>query len=92
MLSGSGVAASTKSQRSAKDNEAALGVATTRLDERLLASLGKLQVTPISFEAVNDVSTGGVCCARYRPFWPWVYCFWTWNFEFSPPLSNGGPG
>jgi len=40
-----------------------LGVATTRLDERLLASLGKLQATPIRFEAVNDVPTGGVLCA-----------------------------
>lgn len=45
------------------DGEAALGVATTRLDERLLASLGKLQVAPIRFELVTDVPKGGVLCA-----------------------------
>jgi len=38
-------------------------VATTRLDERLLASLGKLEVAPIRFEAVEDVPSGGVLCA-----------------------------
>jgi len=38
-------------------------VATTRVEERLLASLGKLQVAPIRFEAVNDVPKGGVLCA-----------------------------
>jgi hypothetical protein len=38
-------------------------VATTRLDERLLASLGKLQAAPISFAAVDDVPKGGVLCA-----------------------------
>jgi hypothetical protein len=38
-------------------------VATTRLDERLLASLGKLEVAPIRFEAVADVPSGGVLCA-----------------------------
>ena len=45
------------------DEEAALGVATTRLDERLLASLGKLQAAPIRFELVTDVPKGGVLCA-----------------------------
>jgi hypothetical protein len=40
-----------------------LGVATTRLEERLLASLGKLQAAPIRFEAVQDVPGGGVLCA-----------------------------
>ena len=40
-----------------------MGVATTRLDERLLASLGKLEVAPIRFEAVADVPSGGVLCA-----------------------------
>lgn len=38
-------------------------MATTRLDERVLASLGKLQAAPIRFEAVSDVPTGGVLCA-----------------------------
>jgi len=40
-----------------------LGVATTRMEERLLASLGKLQAAPIRFEAVRDVPKGGVLCA-----------------------------
>lgn len=52
-----------KSQRSVADEQAALGVATTRLEERLLASLGKLQVASIRFEAVADVPKGGVLCA-----------------------------
>ena len=38
-------------------------MATTRLEERLLASLGKLQAAPIRFEAVSDVPKGGVLCA-----------------------------
>ena len=54
---------STQSERSVVDEEAALGVATTRLDERLLASLGKLQAAPIRFELVTDVPKGGVLCA-----------------------------
>jgi hypothetical protein len=45
------------------DEQAALGVATTRLDDRLLASLGKLQAAPVQFEAVQDVPKGGVLCA-----------------------------
>lgn len=45
------------------DEEAAWGVATTRLEERLLASLGKLQAAPIRFELVTDVPKGGVLCA-----------------------------
>lgn len=45
------------------DQQAALGVATTRLEERLLASLGQLQAAPIRFEAVADVPKGGVLCA-----------------------------
>jgi hypothetical protein len=40
-----------------------LGVATTRWEERLLASLGQLQAAPIRFEAVSDVPQGGVLCA-----------------------------
>jgi len=38
-------------------------VATTRLEERLLASLGGLQAAPVRFEAVQDVPGGGVLCA-----------------------------
>lgn len=38
-------------------------MATTRLDERLLASLGKLQAGPVEFELVSDVPKGGVLCA-----------------------------
>lgn len=38
-------------------------MATTRLEERLLASLGQLQVAPIHFERVADVPGGGVLCA-----------------------------
>jgi hypothetical protein len=38
-------------------------VATTRLDERLLASVGKLQAAPVEFELVSDVPKGGVLCA-----------------------------
>ena len=45
------------------DQQAALGVATTRLDERLLASLGQMQEASIRFESVSDVPTGGVLCA-----------------------------
>ena len=40
-----------------------MGVATTRVEERLLASLGQLQAAPIQFEAVQDVPGGGVLCA-----------------------------
>lgn len=57
------VAATSKSQRSVLDEQGALGVATTRLEERLLASLGRLQAAPIRFEAVADVPRGGVLCA-----------------------------
>ncbi len=45
------------------DQQAALGVATTRLEERLLASLGKLAAAPIRFEPATDVPQGGVLCA-----------------------------
>lgn len=45
------------------DQQAALGVATTRVEERILASLGKLQAAPIRFEAATDVPQGGVLCA-----------------------------
>jgi hypothetical protein len=38
-------------------------VAATRVEERLLASLGQLEAAPIRFEAVSDVPKGGVLCA-----------------------------
>jgi hypothetical protein len=56
-------AASTKSERSVVDQQAALGVATTRMEERILASLGRLQGAPIRFEPAEDVPQGGVLCA-----------------------------
>jgi len=55
--------ASTKSERSVVDGQAALGVATWRVEERILASLGKLQAAPIRFESATDVPQGGVLCA-----------------------------
>lgn len=45
------------------DATAALGCATTRLDERLLASVGKLQEAPLQFVAATDVPCAGVLCA-----------------------------
>jgi hypothetical protein len=45
------------------DQQAALGVATTRTEERILASLGQLQAAPIRFEPATDVPQGGVLCA-----------------------------
>ncbi len=45
------------------DEQAALGVATTRVEERILASLGKLHAAPIRFEPATDVPQGGVLCA-----------------------------
>ena len=38
-------------------------MATTRVEERLLASVGKLSAAPIQFEAARDVAHGGVLCA-----------------------------
>ena len=45
------------------DQQAALGVATTREEERLMASLGQLAAAPIRFELASDVPQGGVLCA-----------------------------
>ena len=53
----------TKSQRSVVDQRAPLGVATCRVEERLLASMGQLAGAPVRFEAAVDVSGGGVLCA-----------------------------
>ncbi len=46
-----------------EDEQALLGVATTRLEDRLWASLGDLQAAPIQFAALTDVPKGGVLCA-----------------------------
>jgi hypothetical protein len=45
------------------DSAATLGCATTRLEERLLASVGLLQEAPLEFAAATDVPYGGVLCA-----------------------------
>ena len=45
------------------DQQAALGVATTRLEERVAASLGQVAAAPIRFEAATDVPQGGVLAA-----------------------------
>ena len=45
------------------DAAAALGCATTRLEERLLASVGQLQEAPLEFVVATDVPCAGVLCA-----------------------------
>ena len=45
------------------DQGAALGVATTRGEERVLASLGQLGAASIRFEPASDLAQGGVLCA-----------------------------
>jgi hypothetical protein len=45
------------------DQQAALGVATTRVEERVAASLGQVAVAPIRFEPATDVPQGGVLTA-----------------------------
>jgi hypothetical protein len=53
--------ATTKSQRSAEDAQAPLGIATTNVMARVMASLGKLpEGAPVEFECSDDVSLGGV--------------------------------
>lgn len=56
--------ATTKSQRSAQDAQAQLGVATTNVVGRVMASMGKLPGgTALNFELCEDVSGGGVLSA-----------------------------
>jgi len=69
----SNLTASSKSQRSVADGQATMGVGATRLYQRLLASLGKLQATEIRFESAQDLPNGGVLCALPRS-WLWGYC------------------
>ncbi len=54
-----------KSSRTVVDAEAAqsMGTACTRVDERVLASLGKCIGAPVQFELSLDVPNGGVLCA-----------------------------
>lgn len=58
-------ASTTKSERSARDADAAAGMGTacTRPVERALAAVGQLDGAPMRFEASQDVSFGGVLCA-----------------------------
>jgi transposase len=57
------VTASDKSERSADDTSAEMGVACTRPEERVLAAFGMLQGAPTRFESCRDVSFGSVLCA-----------------------------
>jgi transposase-like protein len=54
---------SSKSERSVLDEQARLGMATTRSLERLAAAMGMLEAAPIQFELAQDVPMGGVLCA-----------------------------
>jgi len=57
--------ATTKSHRNEVDAVVAkgMGTACTRVEERVLASLGKIEGAPIHFETCLDVPNGGVLCA-----------------------------
>jgi hypothetical protein len=59
------VVALDKSARSVEDAAVAegMGTACTRVVERVMASLGKLDGAPVRFEPCRDVSYGGVLCA-----------------------------
>jgi prepilin-type processing-associated H-X9-DG protein len=52
--------ASTKSERSAQDSQAPMGMGATDTVGRMLASLGKLSEVPAHFEPAMDVPNGGV--------------------------------
>lgn len=56
-------AASDKSQRTAEDVKAEMGMACTRPLERVAAALGLLDGAPTEFQSCRDVSFGGVLCA-----------------------------
>jgi transposase len=53
----------TCSERTLIDSQAEMGVACTRVPERVLASLGKLGSAESRFENAFDVANGGVLCA-----------------------------
>lgn len=52
-----------RSERTLIDSQAEMGVACTRVPERVLASLGKLGSAESRFENAFDVANGGVLCA-----------------------------
>jgi prepilin-type processing-associated H-X9-DG protein len=54
---------STKSQRSAEDAEAPMGVGTCNVLDRMAASVGELTAVEPVFQAVSDVPHGGVLLA-----------------------------
>ena len=54
---------STKSERSAVDNAAVMGMGTTNLPDRLLASLGQAGPPEVQFQPSLDVLNGGVLFA-----------------------------
>jgi len=56
-------AASDKSQRTAEDADAEMGMACTRPVERVAAALGLLDGAPTEFQSCRGVSFGGVLCA-----------------------------
>ena len=54
---------STKSERTAQDAEAPMGMGATNTTERILASVGKLHSASIEFRPAVDVANGGVLFA-----------------------------
>jgi hypothetical protein len=62
-LAAPGAEATSKSQRSLADQQAPMGVGTTRTLERIAASVGELQAAQPRFELVDDVPQGGVLIA-----------------------------
>ena len=52
--------ASTKSERSAEDSQAPMGMGATNTLGRVMASVGKLNEVPVHFEPTMDVPNGGV--------------------------------
>ena len=50
----------TKSQRSAEDSQAEMGMGATDALGRVMASLGMMTERPVQFESVADVANGGV--------------------------------
>jgi len=56
-------APTTRSERSTEDSRAGMGMACTRMIERVLAALGELHEAPCRFEKAADVSHGGLLWA-----------------------------
>lgn len=55
--------ATSKSERSVADSQAAMGVATGRTLDRVAAAMGVLDGAPLEFESADDIPQGGVLCA-----------------------------